>query len=53
MLKEFTVYITETTTRQVMVMAETPADAQRIAEENYSAADVIEVDFEADPAYRY
>lgn len=47
-MREFTVYITETTVRPVIVIAETPADAQRIAEENYLHSDVAEVTFEAE-----
>ena len=53
MLQEFKVYITETVTRAVVVQAESPLDAQRIAEENYNEQDVIDVSFEVDPISRY
>jgi len=52
MLKEYKVYVTEKTVRPVWVVAETPAEAEQIAEENYSQSDVADVEFEADPAYR-
>ena len=52
MLKEYKVYITEKTIRPVRVIAETPAEAERIAEENYNQSDVSEVEFEADPVYQ-
>jgi len=51
-VREFTVYITETTVRPVVVTAENPADAERIAEENHNNLDVIDVTFEADPICR-
>ncbi len=49
-MREFTVYITETTVRPVVVAAESPAEAERIAEENYLRVDVTEVTFEASPS---
>ena len=52
MQQEYKVYITETVTRPVWVAAETPADAQRIAEENHNDQDVVDVRFEVDPASR-
>ena len=52
MPQEFKVYITETVTRPVWVAAETPAQAQRIAEENYNELDVVDVSFEVDPTSR-
>ena len=52
MLREFKVYITEKTVRPVWVLAENPAEAERIAEEDYTQSDVSDVEFEADPAYR-
>jgi len=51
MLKEYTVYITETVVRPVRVLAENPADAERIAEETYNSGSVSDVSFEADPMY--
>jgi hypothetical protein len=51
-MQEFKVYITETVVRPVWVAAETPAEAERIAEENYLNSDVSEVTFEADPTTR-
>jgi hypothetical protein len=47
MLRDFKVNITETVTRTVLVTAETPAEAQRIVEENYSS-EVVDVEFEVD-----
>jgi hypothetical protein len=52
MQQEFKVYITETVTRPVWVEAETPAEAQLIAEENYNEQDVVDVSFEVDPTSR-
>jgi hypothetical protein len=49
MLKEYTVYITETVVRPVKVVAETPAEAEQIAEEQYNSADVSDVSFDVDP----
>lgn len=49
---EFKVYITETVTRPIRVIAEDPLDAQRIAEESYNGQDVVDVSFEVDPASR-
>ena len=49
---EYKVYITETVTRPVWVQAESPLEAQRIAEENYNEQDVVEVTFEVDPNSR-
>ena len=51
MQQEYKVYITETVIRTVWVAAETPADAQRTAEENYNEQDITNVGFEVDPAY--
>jgi hypothetical protein len=51
MLREYTVYITETTVRPVRVIAETPADAERMAEDNYNSGNLADVKFEADPMY--
>ena len=48
-MREYKVYITETVTRAVWIAADTPAEAQRIAEENYHEAEVTELAFEADP----
>lgn len=52
MRQEYKVYITETVTHPVWVMADSPAEAERVAEENYKSADVVEVAFEADPMSR-
>ena len=52
MQHEFKVYITETVTRPIWVVADTPADAQRIAEESYNEQDVVDVSFEVDPSSR-
>jgi hypothetical protein len=52
MQQEYKVYITETVTRPVWVVAETPTQAQQIAEENYNEQDVVDVSFEVDPASR-
>ena len=52
-MQEFKVYITETITRPVWITAETPADAQRIAEESYNELDVTDVSFEVDPTSRH
>jgi len=51
-MREYKVYITETVVRPVWIAAETPAEAERIAEENYNNSDVTEVTFEADPVSR-
>jgi hypothetical protein len=51
-MQEYKVYVTETLVRPVWVTAETPAEAERIAEENYDASEVTEVSFEADPMSR-
>jgi hypothetical protein len=51
-MQKFKVYITETVVRPVWVAAETPAEAERIAEENYNNSDVSAVTFEADPVSR-
>ena len=48
----YKVYIPETVVRPVWIAAETPAEAERIAEENYNNSDVTEVTFEADPVSR-
>lgn len=48
-MREYKVYITETVVRPVWVIADTPAEAERIAEESYNKNDVTEVAFEADP----
>ena len=47
-MREYKVYITETVVRPVWIAAETPAEAERIAEENHSSSDVADVTFEAD-----
>jgi len=47
-MREYKVYITETVVRPVWVAAETPAEAERIAEENHISSDVADVTFEAD-----
>ena len=47
-MREYKIYVTETVVRPVWVAAETPAEAERIAEENHNGADVTEVTFEAD-----
>jgi|GEM_PF-3560039 len=52
MLSEYKVNITETITRTVVVTAENPADAERVAEENYTNGEVVNVEFEADPLSR-
>jgi hypothetical protein len=52
MIKEYKVYITETVTRPVWVAADDPMSAQRIAEENYTEQDVVNVKFEVDPSTR-
>jgi len=52
MQHEFKVYVTETVTRPVWVMAETPAEAERVAEENYDYLEITNVEFEADPQSR-
>jgi len=52
MQTEFKVHITETITRPVWVMAETPVEAQELAEESYNSSDVIDVTFEVDPLSR-
>jgi len=52
MQHEFKVYVTETVTRPVWVMADTPAEAERVAEENYDEQEVTKVEFEADPMSR-
>ena len=52
---EYKVLITETITRPIWVTAESPLDAQRIAEEDYTergAAEVVDVSFEVDPTSR-
>ena len=49
---EYKVYITETVVRSVCVSADTPAEAERIAEENYNNNDVTAVIFEAEPMLR-
>gem|GEM_PF-7125525 len=41
MLKDYTVYITETVIRPVRVVAETPADAERVAEETYNSGSML------------
>ena len=51
-MREYKVYITETVVRPVWVRADSPAEAERIAEESYNNNDVTEVTFEADPASR-
>ena len=51
-MREYKVYISETVVRPVWVIADSPADAERIAEENYNNNDVTEVTFEADPVSR-
>ena len=51
-MQEYKVYITETITRPIWIAAESPAEAERIAEENYNKTDVVEVAFEADPTSR-
>ena len=51
-MHEYKVYIIETVTRPIWVAADSPAEAERVAEENYEGADVSEVVFEADPASR-
>ena len=52
MQHEFKVCITETVTRPIWVVADTPADAQRIAEESYNEQDVVDVSFEVAPSSR-
>ena len=52
MLSEFKVSITETVTRDVWVRAENPADAIRVAEENYNHSEVAGVEFDVDPLSR-
>jgi hypothetical protein len=52
MQHEFKVYITETITRPVWITAESPLEAQRLAEESYNEQDVVDVSFEVDPASR-
>ena len=47
-MREYKVYITETVVRPVWVAAETPAEAERVAEENHNSSDVAEVTFEVD-----
>ena len=47
-MREYKVYITETVVRPVWVAAETPSEAERIAEENHNNSDVANVIFEAD-----
>ena len=49
---EYKVYITETVVRSVLVSADTPAEAERISEENYNNNDVTAVVFEAEPMSR-
>ena len=51
-MHEFKVYVTETVTRPVWITADTPAEAERIAEENYNDNEVMSVIFEADPTSR-
>ncbi len=48
-MQEYKVYITETITRPVWIPAENPLEAERIAEENYNEAGVVNVQFEVDP----
>ena len=45
-MPKFTVYVKETTLRPLQIVADTPADAERIAEEIYLQSDVVEVDFD-------
>lgn len=52
MQTEFLVYVTEKITRPVWVTAETPLEAQQVAEENYNNSDVENVSFEVDPSSR-
>lgn len=52
MQTEFKVYVTETITRPVWVTAESPVEAQQIAEENYNNSEVVDVSFEVDPLSR-
>jgi hypothetical protein len=52
---EFKVYIIETKTRFVWVLADDPLDARRILEERYirgSQANVIDVEFDVDMTSR-
>lgn len=51
-MHEFKVFITETVTRPVWIAADNPAQAERIAEENYNETEVTAVSFEADPMSR-
>ena len=46
-MPKFIVTIKEITTRPVIIEADTPAEAERIAEESYMKSDVSSVDFDA------
>ena len=46
---KYKVNVTETLTRSVWVTADSPGEAERIAEENYDEQEVSKVEFEADP----
>jgi len=48
----YKVYVTETTTRPVWIVADTPIEAERIAEENYGENEISELKFEVDPTSR-
>jgi len=52
MLSEYKVFITETVSHAVWVTADSPAEAQRIAEERYDSNGVIDVNFEVEPLSR-
>lgn len=47
-MHEFKVNIIETVVRPVIVVAETPTDAQRIAEDDYLHSEVADVKFEVE-----
>ena len=47
-MHEFKVYVMAIVIRPVWIVAEIPVEAECIAEENYSEADVTEVRFDAD-----
>ena len=49
---KFKVYVTETITRPVWVLADTPAEAERVVEESYDESETTNVEFEADPMSR-
>ena len=48
----YKVYVTETITRPIWITADTPVEAERIAEESYEENEVMAVSFEADPMSR-